>query len=775
MFKPAIYIENERLDLFEDENISVVSSVQNIEDISRTFNDYSQSFTVPASPNNNKIFKHFYNASVNNGFDARVRHDAWIDIQTVPFKTGTIRLEHCEIKGNKPQNYRLTFFGQLIDLKEVIGDDYLSVLDLSDYDIAYTSDNVITGIVTGYSTQDYVFPLISTERQWFYNSNIGVTTFEDRLANIAWNGSGVDHGMNWTSFRPALKIMRIIEAIETKYEITFSRDFLGTTPFDNLYLWLANQDSAEALKSKYILVDYDTVTIDQPSIGGFDNTTGKWTPTPTGAAKVRNIVFETTSVDGVAYRIQIVNGDQVLQEVTGTGNLSIDLDTPAGIAVGSEIYCRVITTAAKTITLAEFEIEGNLFDSEVFFADKANFSVSGTTANTYEFMPKLKIIDFLKSIRKAYNLAIVPTSSTAFYLQTLDDWYAEGLTYDISAFVDTSEVKVSRAKIFKDISFIFQEPETILAEEFKRMNNTAYGDLETRLYSRINGVDVPLDGGEFEIELDFEQMVYEKLIDLDDDSATNIVYGLSLDSGLSDTVPEAHLLYIQQKSVSANPLSIVQDDGTKAQLNGNVFMPAHANSSTAEYATTFGSAVDEHTGAYITNSLYKLYYEDYITDSFSSKRRMYDLTARLPVWLLNKLKLNDKLIIGTVRYIINQMTVNVTNQMVEFELLNDIYNTVSDLTVQEEIPTPPTEPPVLTGTSFSLSATGGATRLGGCSQVPNATKYAGTVPPNLGTFIYNDVNLTSSYNGGDQYYKIAGGVVIRINPSGIVTDVYTCP
>ena len=56
-----IYIEGKRLDLFEDENITINSSVQNINDISKVFTDFSQSFTVPASQNNNKIFKHYYN------------------------------------------------------------------------------------------------------------------------------------------------------------------------------------------------------------------------------------------------------------------------------------------------------------------------------------------------------------------------------------------------------------------------------------------------------------------------------------------------------------------------------------------------------------------------------------------------------------------------------------------------------------------------------------------------------------------------------------------
>ena len=51
-----VYIEGQRLELFQDEQIQVNSSVQNIADISKVFTDFSQSFTVPASSHNNAIF-----------------------------------------------------------------------------------------------------------------------------------------------------------------------------------------------------------------------------------------------------------------------------------------------------------------------------------------------------------------------------------------------------------------------------------------------------------------------------------------------------------------------------------------------------------------------------------------------------------------------------------------------------------------------------------------------------------------------------------------------
>ena len=54
-----IYVEGVKLDLFDDEQIQVNSSVQNIQDISKVYSDFSQSFTVPATKTNNKVFHHW--------------------------------------------------------------------------------------------------------------------------------------------------------------------------------------------------------------------------------------------------------------------------------------------------------------------------------------------------------------------------------------------------------------------------------------------------------------------------------------------------------------------------------------------------------------------------------------------------------------------------------------------------------------------------------------------------------------------------------------------
>ena len=106
--------EPQRIELFDDERISVTSNIQNVNDISKVFTDFSQSFTVPATPYNNKIFKHWYENAIDNGFDARTRKDAYIELDYSPFRKGKIQLEKASYKNGVIDNYQITFFGSLV-------------------------------------------------------------------------------------------------------------------------------------------------------------------------------------------------------------------------------------------------------------------------------------------------------------------------------------------------------------------------------------------------------------------------------------------------------------------------------------------------------------------------------------------------------------------------------------------------------------------------------------------------------------------------------------
>jgi hypothetical protein len=220
-----------RIELFEDEKISLTSSIQNVNDISKVFTDYSQSFTIPASDNNNKIFRHWYENSLNNGFDQRRRYDGYIELDTQLFRTGKWQLESATIKNNRVEDYKITFYGELKSLTDKFSEDKLSdVRELNEFTIPYSGTNV-RSLVTTATPQDVMFPLITSDRVWQYGGG--------GADDISTSGGAI----NFNELFPAIKVSRVLDAIADKYNVTFSGSFLQQQKFDKAYLWLKGNDS----------------------------------------------------------------------------------------------------------------------------------------------------------------------------------------------------------------------------------------------------------------------------------------------------------------------------------------------------------------------------------------------------------------------------------------------------------------------------------------------------------------------------------------------------
>ena len=167
-----LYISDQRVEMFKDESVTVTDSIQNVKDIEKVFTAFSQSFSVPASKSNNKIFKHYYNFDITNGFDARKKVAAKIELNFLPFKTGKIKLEGVDLKNNKPHTYRITFFGDIVDLKDLVGEDKLSNLPLSQYNQNYTATNIKSKLKANPATNDVIVPLITHTKRLYYNLSL---------------------------------------------------------------------------------------------------------------------------------------------------------------------------------------------------------------------------------------------------------------------------------------------------------------------------------------------------------------------------------------------------------------------------------------------------------------------------------------------------------------------------------------------------------------------------------------------------------------------------
>ena len=138
------------VEFFDFESIEITSSIKTIQEVDKVFTDYSREFVIPASNSNNKIFQHFYNTNLTDGFDARIKRRARIFLNGVFFKQGYVRLQSSQVKDGYAYSYTLGFFGALSGLEDVIGEDELSDLTyLKRYNHDYGADQVFNGLTSG--------------------------------------------------------------------------------------------------------------------------------------------------------------------------------------------------------------------------------------------------------------------------------------------------------------------------------------------------------------------------------------------------------------------------------------------------------------------------------------------------------------------------------------------------------------------------------------------------------------------------------------------------
>ena len=236
MRQVQVYIEGNKLDLFQDEQINVTSKQQDINDISKVFSDYSQSFSVPSTPNNDTIFSYFYNSDfgdiedVATQFDVNIRKDAFIEIDYTTFRRGKIQLEKAEVKDNQAYSYQVTFYGEVTSLKDKFGDEKLKDLTyLSSYGHAFTGAEVQNRITNGSTNYVMRYPLIFDR----------VVTYGDG-ASTDISATGSD-SVAYNELFPAIKVSGIFSAIEIKYGVDFQGAFLSDKRFQNCFLYCKNK------------------------------------------------------------------------------------------------------------------------------------------------------------------------------------------------------------------------------------------------------------------------------------------------------------------------------------------------------------------------------------------------------------------------------------------------------------------------------------------------------------------------------------------------------
>ena len=671
-----LYIQDTRVDLFQDESISITDSIQNVSDISKVFTPFSKQFNLPASQVNNKLFKHYYNFDIQNGFDARFRVDARIEINHVPFRSGQIRLEGVSMKDNLPHTYKVVFFGKPSDIKDIFGDEDLNSLNpLTTYDISYSNSDFLqafkvglqsTGVdATNTSNRNVVVPLILLEKYYTYDTG---STNELKNTNFP---------VLKTDLKPAIKLKRIIEAIQTQYDITFNmadegsiKTFFGSDMFDELYMWLHREKSpislpetdpptfgvdVETKSKKLTFADFtyssgggDVLTANKLVVNKGESYTIRLVLDPATSNNTGEIIIKDKPTNELLFYRENVsfnsstNTSVPLMNLTSgnleqrTYDIEFRINCQVGVNFGALSSGLVITKDATTIhnySNSAFSLSPNIY--------------------IQDYIPKMKVLDFLTGLFKMFNLvAYTKKGSSQIYVQTFDDYMTLGTSRDITEYIDITQSTIDRPVPYNRVNFKYSDPVTQTSLRFVNQFSQVFGDLNYSAPEKY-------DGQAFNQEVPFERSV---LINLQDHhgNQTNNVIGWWVDDAGKTALGKPYIFF--NRVVDSSSYTVTSLHLTAYNAPSNV-------SSDENHTLNFGAEYDEFNGDVNTNSLFSRFYEQYIIQTFNQNGRIIKVSANLPVSFVLNYSVNDVIVINAQEYYINSIQTDITTGKSQLELI----------------------------------------------------------------------------------------------------------
>jgi hypothetical protein len=711
MSKFQLYIDNQKVDLFSDESVSLTETIQNIRDVSKVFTDFTKPFSLPASETNNKIFKHYYRFNLSQGytFDARKKIDARIELNTIPYREGKIVLEGVDLDNLKPKSYRVTFFGNTVNLKDLLGDDELSGLSwLNNFNTTYSAAEIRNTVINSNGktitadsvqyTAALIAPLITNTQRLYYDSSTAVPyTNSDGTDNTALGGNlyptqsdvgppvteNADdvHGVYFEDLTYAIKTHLIVKAIEEQYdEISFSDDFFSLT------------NGPDAYKNMYMLLQkkegriYDDLTVAEKQIKGFPLLTQNNSMQMNNDALIVFTMNPNQTVLG-RYEFQFSGGYPEFTAIIKEGSAEVirktftaSSNTTANISQqldrSTEGYTlHIESQTAFTIDSCAFvgiSPSGNSYTSQI------SSSVSIPLEKEFivsDNIPPMKVIDFLTGLFKMFNLTAFQQDGI-IHVKTLESFYNGGTVRDITEFVDPQTIQVNKALPYREIEFRYEDTGATLANQHKESQGVEWGSAKYVETGNLNSNDQ-----KFEVTAPFAHLKYERINGI----LTDIQWGFMADEK-NEPYFDKPVLFIGEFVNLTNPIRFLNGKTGTSSISdiSDYWMPSNfvsRDSTISKEGLHFDLELSEwNSTTAFTETLFDKYYRFYISGIFNSAKRLTKITARLPKRFVINFTLADTLVINSDRYKINSITTDLLSGASQLELLNE---TVNDATATQ--------------------------------------------------------------------------------------------
>jgi len=216
-----LYIDGNRLDLFDDIDIRLTYSITDIENPIERKSSVSRTIEIPKTQNNDLVFGSIYRFDQwIVSFDPSVRATAYVMQNGIQVFEGIAQLLAVKDNGTSG-TYELGLYGETANLFKQLGDAELTDLDFSELNHEWDASNVVDAWTNsvGSTGNDYYYPAIDYGQAGFQRA-----TTPSPYADI----------FTTEDFYPAISVKKYVDKIFAYGGFTYESDFFASQWFKQL-------------------------------------------------------------------------------------------------------------------------------------------------------------------------------------------------------------------------------------------------------------------------------------------------------------------------------------------------------------------------------------------------------------------------------------------------------------------------------------------------------------------------------------------------------------
>lgn len=298
------------LDLKDSESVNLKTIYKDLNDITKIFSPYTQSFKIPATDKNKRLVGFLGNEkTLNFGFD----FDAKIYVSGFLFQTGKLSFSDFDYEQNEQKELTATFGSTISGLVELLGDSTIQDLFKNtdgSFDkalriswnvnsVKYFLQKITNTTLENGINLSYGVPFISNIRTWLYEDNLAV------VDNIKYNQFRSDVSENFIKLgevRPAITYATILKQLFLKYNLNVICPILERPEVNELFASCNSESLVTSDEKAFPLNYFENLTTDRydekDQIGGVSLPSlsqARWKTTLTNAPGIFKIKRNETA------------------------------------------------------------------------------------------------------------------------------------------------------------------------------------------------------------------------------------------------------------------------------------------------------------------------------------------------------------------------------------------------------------------------------------------------------------------------------------------------